>query len=506
VLTPPRNGIDPPPRPANVGARVLAAVRDVAPRGAVGRVLLGLLILGVALRLMAIVSLWPTTILEDGYQVAARTNPFADPKHPAGYALIIAAIGAVSRQIAVLVLLQHLSGIASALLMWAATRRATGSAWAGLLPAGIILLDGDVVFLEHSVMSESWVVLAISLGLYATVRALDEPYPLRRWPLLAGGALATAVMIRTATLPLVAVAPLVVLIGARRTRKEPRGYWRAPAMLAGVAVAALVAFAAANGQFGTRFGIEPSPGWYLYGRAAQFADCRRFTPPPGTARLCQTTPASQRPSGYYYMFLPHAPAPRLFGTFGSNDALVGAWARRAVIAQFGDFLTTAWSYLRSYYLPGTLPARLRPTTTGLDPQLDFTNKGNIIYDAVGHQALESYFAPFAMHRLPWGLRILRRWQLVVRFGASALAVTTVLSLIGLAIGGFRTRLMVFLFGCGGLSLLIAPVLTGTYAGRYTVPMAGPLGAAAAITLNEIWSRRRQIRVAASHPGDYTSSL
>ena len=44
----------------------------------------------------------------------------------------------------------------------------------------------------------------------------------------------------------------------------------------------------------------------------------------------------------------------------------------------------------------------------------------------------------------------------------------------------------FLFGIGGVALIVPSVLTGTYAGRYTIPTAGPLMAAAAITLTEIY--------------------
>jgi hypothetical protein len=256
----------------------------------------------------------------------------------------------------------------------------------------------------------------------------------------------------------------------------------------------LIAFAGASAASGQQFGIAPSPGWYLYGRVAQFADCRQFTPPPGTAALCQTLPPSKRPSAYYYTFELQSPAVRRFGAFGRDDGAVEAWARRALEAQPGDFLATAWVYLRSYWVPGSLPARIRATSTGLDPQLDFANPGNPIYVAVMHQDLETYYGHFTVHPLRWGLRVLRGWQEVIRFGATALFVTTLLTLVGLAIGSRRSRVGVLLFGVGGLSLILAPAVTGTYAGRYTVPMAGPLMAAAAITLNEIWrataSRRR----------------
>jgi hypothetical protein len=69
-----------------------------------------------------------------------------------------------------------------------------------------------------------------------------------------------------------------------------------------------------------------------------------------------------------------------------------------------------------------------------------------------------------------------------------LFVTTLLVAVGLVIGTRRSRTGVFLFGVGGLSLLLGPVLTGTYSGRYTVPLAGPLMAAAGITLWALWGR------------------
>lgn len=475
--------------------RLAEAIRAAWPSGAAGRVLLGLIIFGVALRLLTIISWWPVTpTLDDAYQLYAKSNPFMDPQHPAGYGLIIAALGAVTREVAFPVLLQHLSGIASALLLWAATRRVTGSAWAGLLPAGIVLLNPDEIFLEHAIMSESWAILATSVGLYAAVRTFDEPMPWWRWPIVTGVALGLAVTIRTAGLLMVPVVVLALLLYQARSLHRLREHWRAPVAAAGAAAIILVAFAGANATFGQRFGIAPSPGWYLYGRVAQFADCHRFTPPAGTAVLCETRPASQRPSAYYYMFEPQAPAPRHIGDFGTKDSLVGAWAERALRAQFGDFLSTAWAYFRSYWVPGWLPARLKPTSNGLDPQLDFTY-GNVFYAPAIRADLEAFYDHFTVHPVQEGLKLLRDWQLVARFGATALFVTTLLMLIGLAIGSRRSRVGVLMFGGGGVSLVVASALTGTYSGRYTVPMAGPMMAAAGIALTEVWrawvTRRRR---------------
>ena len=62
-------------------------------------------------------------------------------------------------------------------------------------------------------------------------------------------------------------------------------------------------------------------------------------------------------------------------------------------------------------------------------------------------------------------------------------------LIGLLVGTRRSRVGVLLFGVGGLALLISPVLTGNYIGRYLVPLTGPMMAAGAVTITELWRRR-----------------
>jgi 4-amino-4-deoxy-L-arabinose transferase-like glycosyltransferase len=459
------------------------AVRRFWPAGAPGYALAGLLLAGIALRLVAVISWWPTaSTLDDGYQLYAESNPFTDPQHPAGYGLILAAIGALTREVAVPVLLQHLVGLASALLLFAATRRVTRSEWAGLLPAAIVLLNPDQVFLEHAIMSETWAVLTISVGFYAAVRSFDEPDPWWRWSALTGAALALGVVIRTAGLLAIPVAVLALLLCRHRPFAAWREHWRAPVAAAGVAAVVLLGFATANATFGERFGLGPSQGWYLYGRAAQFADCDRFTPPPGTEVLCEEVPAAERPGAYYYLFDPQAPAPRQFGGFGANDELVGEWARRAIRAQPGDYLSTTWEYLRAYWLSGLSPSG----GTNLDPQLDYT--AGSLFEADIERSLESFYNEFAVDRDQPGLEFLRGWQEVIRFGGTALAVTTVLVLIGLLVGPRRSRVGVLLFGIGGLALLVAPVLTGNYVGRYTVPMAGPLTAATAIAIVALWRR------------------
>ena len=469
------------------------------PSGGPGYALLGLLIAGAAMRLTAIFSWWPvTTTLDDGYELFA-SKPFENDLHPGGYSLIIGAVGLVTHEVAAPVLLQHLSGIASALLLWAATRRVTGSEWAGFLPAAVVLLGPDYIFLEHSIMSETWIVLGLSAGLYAAVRAFEEPTPWWRWPLLTGLALALATTIRTAALFLIPVAAVALLLWPRSTDRS-RAHWGASGAMIGAAAVILLAFATANATLGERFGLGASPGWYLYARAAQFADCNRFTPPAGTQALCEQRPEGERPGPRYYITDPSAPGPRNFGPFGEHDDLLGKWARRAIVAQPGDYAGNVWEYFRGYWVPGSRPDR--PDSGGeLDPQLAFTNglpdSGDYTPSQVPtielafERSLETFYNDFTVHEYRPGLEFLRGWQRVVRFGAIALSIATILALLGLAVGTRRSRVAVLLFGVGGLSLIIAPAFTANYYGRYTIPMAGPLAAAAAISILALWRAYRR---------------
>jgi 4-amino-4-deoxy-L-arabinose transferase-like glycosyltransferase len=470
------------------------AIHAAWPSGPPGYALLAVLVGGVALRVIAVFGWWPVaTQISDGYERFAGSNPFENPVHPAGYSLILGALGAVTfHEIAFTIFLQHLSGIVSALLLWAATRRVTRSDWAGLLPAGIVLLQPDQIFLEHAIMSESWAILATSVGLYAAVRAFDEPGPWWRWPLLAGAALGLAVTIRTAglfVLPVAVVALLLCRPGVLRSWRN----WGAPAAAAGAAAAIVLTYAAANATVGERFDIRSSPGWYLYGRAAQFADCDRFDPPEGTEVLCENRPSSERQGGQWYWGLGFragstAPGPRHLGPFGEHDELIGEWSRRAILAQPVDYLGSVWEYLHPYW-SGSPPER--PSSgSALDPQLAFADGYNESQRAAieprVERRLEGFYNDFAVHKNQTALEFLRELQQVIRFAPIALSAATLFTLVGLVFGSRRSRVGVFLFGVGGLALIVAPALTGNYFGRYVIPMAGPLAAAVAITTVQLW--------------------
>lgn len=490
----------------STSSRVRARIVNFFPTGAAGWVLVGLLIAGLALRIVAEVSYWPaTTTLSDAipFSAYALDDPIGSPQHPPGYSLLLAAIGLFTREVAVTIALQHLLGITSALLTFAAVRRLSGSPWPGIAAAAIMLLDADIAYLEHSIMSEGTFIFALSLALYAAARAIDQPEPPLRWPVIGGLALGLAVMVRTAGAFVIPVAA-AAMIASHPRPWLPR--WRPVAALVGAAAAVLLALAIVNQVHNGRFEIGPTQGWHLYQRGAPFADCSRFTPPEGTEQLCETTPAAERLGGDHYLYDEDSPARIAFGDFGNADDKVGAFARAAILAQPRDYARAVWRDLKAYWVPGS-----RPYVDGaggdLDPQLDWeiTLPPDSRFDAATkagtQKGMELFFNPFTVDQDAAGIRFLDTVQRIFRFGGTLLSLATLLVLVGLFVGPRRNRVGVLLFGGGGLALLAAPSLSAIYIGRYTVPAAGPLVGAAAIAILSVArlevQRRRATRDASA---------
>ena len=101
--------------------------------------------------------------------------------------------------------------------------------------------------------------------------------------------------------------------------------------------ALLFGYAFAQQQQTGSFGLSRFSGWPLYfARGDWSADCPRFTPPPGTAGLCQSIPSSRRPGPDAYTWTSQSPAVRLFGLPPSGGGKLGAFARAAILAQPGE--------------------------------------------------------------------------------------------------------------------------------------------------------------------------
>jgi hypothetical protein len=256
-----------------------------------------------------------------------------------------------------------------------------------------------------------------------------------------------------------------------------------------VATVLLAGYALANLQSNGRFELAPASGWHLYARVAPFADCRQFTPPPGTAALCERTPPVDRSGPDFYLYTPQSPARKEFGYIGSHDGEVGRFALQVVLHQPGALLQAFWVDVRRYFVPSW---HQHGWYKGWDiqPQLDWARQGGPTYTRDTIAGMTTFFSPFVPQRNRWLVSLMHDYEQVAGFGATLLTVCTLLTLLGLFIGSRRSRVCVLLFGVGGLAQLIMPTISLLYMGRYTVPLAGLFAAGAAIALSSAWEMVR----------------
>jgi hypothetical protein len=454
--------------------------------GKAGWVLAALIVAGAVIRGIACFALWPVaTTLSDsaGYAVHAATSPLTDPQHPAGYSALLALVGLLTRDVAVTVVLQHALSIAAAVLLFAAVRQLVGSPWPALVPPAVVLLDTDEIFLEHNIMSEGPFLFILACAFYAGVKAIDARGRSRcLWAALAGAAVAGATVVRSAGLFAV---PVIAVMMVLNRPEAARCRWRAPVAFVSLTAILLGGYGFANLQANGRFELTPATGWHLYARVGRFADCRRFTPPAGTAGLCESVPPVGRGWGPdFYLYASQSPARRLFGHIGSHDAEVRAFALQVIRHQPAGLADAVWVDVRRYFVPSSRPHGWY-VGWDLDPQLEWGRQGGPAFTANMRSQMTTFFVPFVPHRSEPLIGFMNAYERVFGFGATLLSVCTLLTVLGLLVGPRRNRLGVLLFGVGGLAQLIGPTVGVLYMGRYLVPVAGLIAGGAAISVHSL---------------------
>lgn len=435
-----------------------------------------LLLVGVGLRLCAILTYSPAVVSPAVHDAAS----YIDAAHyalggaslePEGYPLFLRVLHAVSHSLTFAIVVQHAIGLATGVLLFLAVRRLGGSAWLGLIPAVAIWLNGDQLFLEHAPLSETLFTFVLTAMIFAGIRALEGGV---RWAALAGALGGALLVIRSAAvlLPVVEVAWLTLALVRLRVP------WRRPA--ATTLVAALLvtgAYAVVRHHDTGRWSavLVDGSGWNLYARTASFADCHRFHPPAGTARLCLSTPANRRLGPSYYLNL-GGPAIAAFGGVPSHDALLARFARAAIAGQPLDYLRVVGTDLARYVNPSVGPAWPNDFA-GVEP-LNFVPRGPAVDPSIRREVNRYYgtlrppSATAAAHLLDY--------QRVARITGPILLGLVLLGAAAVPLGrGPRRWAAVLLMAVAG-EVVVTPVLVLHAEWRYVMPALGPLAAAAAL--------------------------
>ncbi|HVA60327.1 MAG TPA: hypothetical protein VNG13_07295 [Mycobacteriales bacterium] len=419
--------------------------------------------------------------------VAHRLRPYRI--RPDGYPAFLRLLQPLPHDLAVVAGLQHAMGLAVAALLYALMRRHGLPGWGATLAVLPVLFDAYQIELEHLAVSD---LLAMLVGVAALVLALWWRRPPFWAAALVGLLLAAALLVRTATLPVVGL--VMVFLLARRIG------WRRFAVAGAALVLPLTAYAgwfdASNGSFRTL----SSDGIFLYSRVQTFATCPTLHLPAVDRILCNATPVAQRPSPEWYIWHSGSPLYRLPGATFSNgkNALALSFAEHAIEQHPLTYLRTSWSDVWRAF-------RVHRTTF---PNAITTEQYSFSYSPTEIPMDRVYVPPdtaFAdttwyAHGTPPVTRVnhalaafLIRYQRWIALPGPLLGVLFVIAGLGIAVG-WRDRTSwtcATVLGLSAAALLAMPALTAEFDYRYVLPVVPLISVAAAFAVKAIASSHRR---------------
>jgi hypothetical protein len=442
-------------------------LRDVIDRH---RAIVAVVCLAVAVRVVVAVSYRPALFFTDswGYVRAAYGPSHLGGLRPPGYPLILWVLdGTVGRALVVTTTLQHLAGLVVGVLVYVLLIRLGVARWPAALAAAVVLLDSYAITLEQTILAEAFCTAALVGSVALLVLS-------RRAPLLviSGLLLAGAVIIRTNAV----FAVPVWLVYALYRHRSPRARIATVVSLVG----ALVAFTAVNGAKTGHFGLTSADGWFLYGRTAAIADCSRFTPPPGTQRLCEP-PGHPEHSPIYYVWTPQSPAWHVYGGMGApgSAAPLRAFATAAIRARPFAYAGLVGADLLRYVEPGA------STPGGSDSAITLPAAPGAVFDPATRDQYFPDYRPAAS--APAGLA--RAYADVFHFPRPLLVVLVAAPLVLLALRRGAHLAEVLLLSGSGIALVVGATATSAFVIRYLVPALPLLIAGAALAVSDLVAQR-----------------
>jgi hypothetical protein len=457
-----------------------------------------LLIVALALRIAAVLLYRPAVLQWADAIRYLRINPtgfFGDPYSPAGYPAFLRAAHFFSSNLIFTIAVQHLVGLIAGTFLYLMIRRVSGNSWLGLLPAGIVLLSGDYIFLEHILMSETLFMAFLFASMYAALRALNDPRQLL-WLSVSGVLMILSALVRPVTLELPLVVGVWAFFALGGALRERIFHALAAVVPAALLLAAYLFVASSVGPY---TGINEMSGWDLYSRAAPFADCMKFTPPQGTRRLCETTPPSKRYGPFYYSWITTTPGRSAFPLTPAGSKKPGEFARAAIQAQPLSYLKAVVKDMVRYVDPSIGTERLYSGIPYSLYQFSYKTPG-IQEQEVAALETKGYTGLSPVHS--GGIPELEAYQTVFHIDGLPILVMAVLAVVGIAFDRGRRRWAIVLLTACAFLLFLLPVMTLSYDIRYGWPPTPLLAAAAALSALGFFERRSRLaRAPTSSPAD-----
>jgi hypothetical protein len=433
--------------------------------------LLVVLLLAVAVRVGLFVLL-PDGVLHNNDSAAYLSNGFfQDPRQPSGYYFMLALLRNVDNSLWPIFTAQHLIGLGAAVLSYLAAREVGLRALPAALVALPLAIGSEMLYLEHTVLTDALFVAEVAGILYTALRSLRGGL---WWCVATGVLLGLTAITRSAGVPLAIVVIGWLALAAPHIRWSGRLKIAAVAVLPFVAVVGAYQLAARSKPYD---GLSDLGGRYAYARVAQFADCTEFTPPAGTRRLCDSRPSRERPGSRFWVWNPESPA---FDAFPldrdprAGDAKMREFAARAIRAQPIDYITTVLTDLARY------------VRWDIDDRPDAGNGSWALDVSLRVPTVEATVARFAQRKYPGVGPPAYRGEKALGFYATAGAVAAPLLLLLVALCAFSAfrrspwRRAAALCIALAFVLMVVPVATLIYNQRYAVPAYPALALGAVI--------------------------
>ena len=411
----------------------------------------------------------------DSFQYLQNTVHFTlDPTRASGYAIWLKILQPF-HSFALVTILQHLMGLAVAVMIYALARhRYRAPAWLATLATVPVLYDGFEIQLEHLIMAD--VPLLFLLVLATTMLLWNPEGPSLRTCAGVGLILGIADCFRAVGLPLLAVFAVYMII--RRVS------WRKVAAAIVVCLVPVFGYAGVFDLEHGQFAMSDATGVFLYSRVMTFAECSKMHVPADELALCITVPPDKRPIAQAYIWTTESP----LATFSPSkfspvpNQLAENFAIRAIEAQplgyakaVSDDVWRVFGWKRVIFPNGpTYDEYIFGYHSVPIPAWSKTSLGkygSYAADYVQGNPLTKIVAPFA--------NVIRGYQRYVWLPGSVYGLILLLGAGGIVLDWRRLGGDALLPWTISLALIVIPAATAEFDYRYVLP-AVPFGCLAAV--------------------------
>jgi hypothetical protein len=292
------------------------------------------LVLAAAVALRVLVALAFRPIMwfggDSASYVATGLRLIPDPSRVGGYGFMLWALRPL-HSFALVAAVQHLMGLAMAVLIYLLARRYGLPAWAATLATVPVLFDAYVLQLEADAVPDIPFGFLVLLALYLLLRSPGERR--RADTIAAAFLLGVSALLWPVGLALLAVL-LVVLLAALLIRRAGLVTVLAALLAGALPIAAYAAWFSVHEH---QFSLTRSDGVFLWARTMSFADCAAIRPPADERVLCP--PPGPRTASSLYVWNDNSPLLTMpGGRFSARtNRLALHFALRAIAAQPGDY-------------------------------------------------------------------------------------------------------------------------------------------------------------------------